>query len=686
MKSCNRLKHEKSLYLKQHQDDPIHWWAYGPEAINLAQETNRPIFLSIGFSSCHWCHVMQRESFRHQKTAEFLNQNFICIKVDREEFPDIDHYYQQACQLFSKNGGWPLNAFLLPDMRPFFVGTYFPSQRRTDETTFQELLSEIHRVFTQEPNLAQENASKVTAAIAQGLAPQKKVEYQGHFPPPMAVMNAIKDFKDHQDGGFGNAPKFPTFPFYEWAFEQIIEGMLDKDEAKFMLESFEKMLMGGLVDQLRGGIHRYSTDKQWQHPHFEKMLYNQAGLIKTLAKLGPIYPAPQVFDTLINTLDYLHCEMLSQDNLFFSAQDSESEGVEGLYFQFTLEEFEDALNSADDEQETIDKNLDKIKKWLGFENIAPSQLKTISLNPQFKEEFFTREGWELIRQAKRALLEERRKRIPPVTDSKGLASDNFMLLSALCDVVQYCQIDVIRNMANDLLAKSTAAIFDHFVLNPDSENIIIRHTTTKEFGLPYLEDFVFYAEANLRLYEVLGKEEYKCNLEHSLNFICKNFIQGDKAYTRALAASEQELYPNQAVDSFDGSFKAPVSTLMGIIRRASVLFTNQELLEQLDPLRENIIHKILRNPINSGEGLRALTYPDQIYRSINLPRSWLQNSKFTSFMSYFMPRFVFKYHDDTGPHWEICSLKECQLQGNGLDEFITTLTPAKPASKPETPC
>lgn len=335
----NKLKDQKSAYLKQHESNPVHWWPWGPEALQMSKDENKPIFLSVGYSSCHWCHVMAHESFEDQETADFLNQHFVCIKVDREEWPDIDNYYQQACQLFTRSGGWPLSAFLLPDLRPYFVGTYFPLIPSGGQTSFKDLIKELDRAFNEEKTQVEENAANVTKAIAEGLVNKEKVQFDGHFPAPTAVLEAIGQFEDKEFGGYGAAPKFPQFGFYEWAVEQMLEGMVEQSKGEHIIKSIERMLMGGMMDQARGGIHRYSTDEKWMIPHFEKMLYDQAGLLRLLSKVSMLYPSPLVYDHIMNTLDYLEAEMLGDDGNFFAAQDADSEGTEGLYFSFTEEEF-----------------------------------------------------------------------------------------------------------------------------------------------------------------------------------------------------------------------------------------------------------------------------------------------------------------------------------------------------------
>lgn len=682
----NRLKNENSLYLKQHQMNPIHWWPYGPEAIEVAKLENKPIFLSIGYSSCHWCHVMAHDSFSNEAIAKQLNDNFICIKVDREEHPDIDNYYQKAAQMFSNNGGWPLSAFLLPDMRPFFVGTYYPSVSKDGEPNFPELLRELKRAFDHEKEQVEKNAVQVTEALKKGNPNKEKVQFEGHFPPPNGILEAIKEFRDNEWGGYGGAPKFPHYSFFEWAIEQMLEGMVSQEQGEFIIASVEKMLMGGINDHARGGIHRYSIDEKWLVPHFEKMLYDQAGFLKILTKLSLIYPSPLIFDSIINTLDYLENEMLAEDaegedttaKYFFSAQDADSEGVEGLYFTFSQTEFEDLLNKADDEQETFAKNMDNIKRWFQITDKGnfSHNLNVISLNYNFKDEYYQQENWDIIRSVRRALINERRERIPPSTDNKGIASWNFMMVSALVDVVQYSQIEIIKKRSSNLLNKVIEGVFKTF-LTQDSDSIKMQHSTTLPYSHPYLEDFVMFGESQLRLYEISANNIFKQNFHDAMTFITKEFLEKDKMLTRARFSENFALYPNQEYSIFDSSFKSPIGTYIMLARRAAVLFSDRNFLDEISDLRENVTHTALNiNPVSSGETLRALCYPNEVYRVMKIPRDWIRESKFIKMIPFFLTRFVLDYHDE-GNEWQICTLNTCELKGVGIDDFVTILTPTK---------
>jgi uncharacterized protein YyaL (SSP411 family) len=681
----NRLKDEKSSYLLQHKDNPIHWFAYGPEAIEKARTENKPIFMSIGYSSCHWCHVMAHESFSNNEVAEFLNENYVCIKVDREEHPDIDNYYQQACQLFVKTGGWPLSAFLLPDMRPFFVGTYYPLVKSNpEEATFLELAQELHRAFSAEKEQVETNAANVTKAIEQGPELGEKIKFPGHFPPPMAIMDAIKEFADKDNGGFGHAPKFPHFPFYEWALEQMLEGMVDKDHGEHIIKSLEKMLMGGLFDHAKGGVHRYSVDDQFTVPHFEKMLYDQAGALSVLAKLSLMYPSPLVYDTLINTLDYLASEMLDESGYFFSAQDADSEGVEGLYFTFTEEEFENIVNNASSEEDDLTARMQEIKEWFNItkEGNFERSLNVISLNASKKDDLYAPNNWDIIRRIRKEILNERKGRIPPATDSKGVSSWNSMMTTALVDVMQYCQVEVIKRKAGELFRNVVEGHYKNFMIKKDNLGMMIRHTTTREQSLPYLEDFVFFAESMLRVYEITGNQAFKKNALDTIEFIMKEFVEEDSMLTRARGTDGHELYPNQKLMPYDSSFQSVPMTMIGLVKRARLLAMDADLGMDLEAHAESMKDMILKNPINAGEGLRAYSYPDEAYRVLKVPRGWLQKAEYLNFVSFFLPRFVLDYHEEKNESWQICNLKACELQGEGIENFMETLKPKSPEEKP----
>ncbi len=665
--SENKLHLEKSLYLKQHAENPVHWYPYGQQAFETAKNLNRPIFVSIGYSSCHWCHVMAHESFDDKVTADFLNENFVSIKIDREEYPDLDHYYQTACSIMTGRGGWPLSVFLTPEGKPFFAGTYFPKVGRQGSPSFMEVLAQLANGWKTTPDQIIENSKKLEDEIKKPVTLEKKIDFNGHFPPPSAIMNALKNYGDAKNGGYGKAPKFPHFPFFEWASEQILEGMIPQEQGTHIVETVERMMMGGLYDHVKGGIHRYSTDDTFTVPHFEKMLYDQAGLLKVLAKVGQFYPSPVIFDGILQTLDYLKTEMVSDDHYFFSSQDADSEGTEGLYFTFSKEEFEASFEEAPPEQKI------KLDKFLEIFNITEKGnfahgLNVISLNPAMKAEFYGQDGWQEIRDIRHRLLEQRKMRIPPSTDRKAIAGWNFMLLSALCDVVQYCPIDTIQQQAFSLIEENVEGCIEQFIYADREGKHVLKHTNTLENQALYLEDYVNFCDAQIRLYELTGNEVFKKNALESVDFVLKNFVKDGEIFVTALNASTHGI-TNLTAPFFDQSYRSSTMTLVHLLSRLSVFRPDFSPTEILKEKHAGLSQYILTNPLGHGEGLRAMTYPLGIFRKIEVPFEWLNKPQFLEMRSHFFSRFVMDYHTKKDDSYQICTTTTCEVSGVSFENF-----------------
>jgi len=670
--SENKLCFEKSLYLQQHAKNPIHWKAYGEEPLQKAKEENKLIFLSIGYSSCHWCHVMAHESFEDKDVASLLNQHFVSIKIDREEYPDLDHYYQTASSLMNGRGGWPLNIFLTPEGQPFFVGTYFPKIGRKEIPGFFDVLKQIQNSWEVGPQQFFESAKNLTSEITKSLKIDKRIEFKGHFPPPSAILNALKNYADTKNGGYGKAPKFPHFPFYEWALEQILEGMIPQDQGQHIVETIEKMMMGGIYDHVKGGIHRYSVDEEFLVPHFEKMLYDQAGLLRVLSKLSQFYPAPIIFDGILQTLDYLKSEMISDENYFFSAQDADSEGVEGLYFTFSKEEFEASFEEAPAEQKI---KMDQYLEWFRItpEGNFENALNVISLNPKSKELFYTQEGWQEVREIRSKLLEHRKLRMPPATDRKGIAGWNFMLISALCDVVQYTPLEAIQQEAFGVLKQTIEGSLNQFVRTDSSGRHVLIHSNTLEGQTSYLEDYVQFADAQLRLYEITGNEIFKKNSLESVDFILKNFIKEGNVYMTTLDSPTKGI-ENLTAPLYDQSYRSSVMTLVHLLSRMCVFKQELSPLEIFKDHYQNFSQFVLNNPLGHGEGLRALSYPLDIYRKVEVPYEWIENSEFRTMRTHFFSRFVLDYHHRKDDSYQICSSNTCEVSGKGFENFHKLFT------------
>lgn len=339
----NHLINEKSPYLLQHAENPVNWYPWGNEAFEQAKKEDLPVFLSIGYSTCHWCHVMAHESFEDQEVAELLNSHYVCIKVDREERPDIDSVYMAACQAVTGAGGWPLTAILTPDQKPFFLGTYIPKHPRYGQTGLLELLQKVHLLWSRDRKKLLETGRQITAFLS---APGSKAEETPYKNVLKQAVNLFKQQYDRKWGGFGSAPKFPSPHNLLFLLDY---SALESDDStlEMALHTLSAMARGGMNDQIGGGFSRYSTDERWLVPHFEKMLYDNALLAISYLNAYHITGEDMYADTARRTLDYVLRELTGPSGEFYCGQDADSDGVEGRYYYFTKEEVLEVLGPKD---------------------------------------------------------------------------------------------------------------------------------------------------------------------------------------------------------------------------------------------------------------------------------------------------------------------------------------------------
>jgi len=697
----NQLKNRQSLYLKQHSQDPIHWLPWSNETFLEAQNTKKLIFISIGYASCHWCHVMHNESFKNAEIAKVLNEFFVCIKVDREENPEVDKYYQRAAQLMSKNGGWPLSVFLQSNKEVIFIGTYFPLEDKPPVPGFLKLIKEIMNYSAKEKDKIHLLSSELIEKISLEELPQQKIEFQDHFPSANAILKALKAYADTKNGGYGKAPKFPLFAFYEAFIEQIAEGVVGKD-AHHIIDTIEKTFFGGVVDQLRGGIHRYSTDENWTVPHFEKMLYDQSGFLKLLAKSALLIQSPQMITLILKTLDYLQKEMMHEEGHFFSSQDADSEGYEGIYFCFSEEEVQQTLTHFDIKENTDEAQ--KIKNWLSItsEGNFQHRLNVISLNYHLRMEYFDEKSWVLLQKIFAHLFIQRSNRIPPATDTKGIASWNFMMISALTDVILYATIPLIKTKAEQLLKTLISNHEKNFFHGFNVEGIPhIKHTTTlsAEEQILSFEDYLFYTESKWRLYQLYGENHYLEMVLKTLQYITKEFQRGETEESEIKddtfvfyenPPSGSHILKPIPVSHYDQSYKSPLATFFGLIIEISTIYPNF-----LESCRKNLYQKFkdwcLISPLSHGEALRYIIYPEDAYRKIEVPKYWIQREEFQKLRPYFSHRFIFYFTENNEKNetlektdkWQICRRTHCEETGYGFESFFQMVTKKPPSQSHE---
>jgi len=428
----NRLVRETSPYLRQHAENPVDWFPWGPEALSLARSRDIPILLSIGYSSCHWCHVMERESFMNPAIAQIMNEGFVNVKVDREERPDIDGIYLRAVQMMTGQGGWPLTVFLTPDGVPVYGGTYFPPAPRHGRPGFPQLLEAIRTAWSERRTELLASTEQLREILERSTLPQSNAEITGDddFESLLnrATARILRGF-DPEHGGFGQAPKFPQPVVLDLLLRRYVQNG-NAEVLDAVVTSLGKMARGGIRDHLGGGFHRYSVDREWLVPHFEKMLYDNALLagcyLRGFQASGDVF----LRRTCVEILDDLLTDFLSPEGAFYTAWDADSEEEEGLYYLWTLDEVEELLT---DEEARLFARAYDVSEAGNFEG------KNILHLPEDLEALARQEGISLadleerLARSRRVLGEARRKRIPPLRDEKILAGWNGLAIRALAE-------------------------------------------------------------------------------------------------------------------------------------------------------------------------------------------------------------------------------------------------------------
>ncbi|GAB4144140.1 MAG: thioredoxin domain-containing protein [Planctomycetaceae bacterium] len=447
----NRLIHESSPYLRQHAFNPVDWYPWGEEALQLARESNRPIFLSIGYSACHWCHVMEHESFENADIAAFMNANFVNIKVDREERPDLDRIYMNSVLAITGRGGWPMSVFLAPDMRPFYGGTYWPPFSRMGMPGFRDVLQKVASAWQTDREKLLAGAEELTEAVQQMSQPRTG-EGQPDESLLKVAMETLVDATDWVHGGFGAAPKFPH-PMDLRVLLRCAKRFDHQDAGEAVQITLDKMATGGIYDQLAGGFHRYSTDAHWLVPHFEKMLYDNALLVPAYLESAQSTGNVRHAQVARETLDYILEEMTQPEGGFFSTQDADSEGEEGKFFVWSMEQVIDCLGEDHARLFNACYDVTPDGNWEG-----KTILRRVMSNDDLALEFekSAEEVETILADCREQLLKIRSQRIAPDRDEKIIVAWNGMTIAAMSQGARYFHDEryaqAARNAADFLLA------------------------------------------------------------------------------------------------------------------------------------------------------------------------------------------------------------------------------------------
>ena len=481
----NRLSSSTSPYLLQHADNPVHWWEWGHEAFAEAASRNLPVLLSIGYSACHWCHVMAHESFEDPATADTMNRLFVNIKVDREERPDIDTIYMEACQMLTGRGGWPLTVFLNPDGEPFYAGTYYPPRPRGGMPSFTQVLESISDAWRERESEVAEQATKLSSLIGRKIPSGERLPDSKLF--EQAYLRLRSSF-DPLHGGFGRAPKFPQQPLLDFLLALLGEPWAPSAGSILGL-TLERMAAGGIFDQLGGGFARYSVDERWLVPHFEKMLYDNATLARIYMWAGKKLGEDAFLEVTSETLDYLVRDMRNTQGGFCSAEDADSEGVEGLFYVWSLEEIMEVAGPSDGQ---------KVADWFG----ATAQGNFEGTNILIRNNALARTP-NAVARAKKRLLEVRSRRVRPGLDDKIVAAWNGLAIRAFAEAGAVLGRD-------DYLSKARSAA--RFVLEEmrdhDSGRLSRVWAKGRRGGPGFLEDYGAMATGLFALYQATGEEQW----------------------------------------------------------------------------------------------------------------------------------------------------------------------------------
>lgn len=591
----NRLSQSQSPYLLQHAENPVDWYPWGPEALAKAKQENKPIFLSIGYSACHWCHVMKRESFESPTTANIMNELFINIKVDREERPDIDKIYMQALMLMTGQGGWPLNVWLTPDLKPFHGGTYFPHIPQQGRPSFAQMLLTLGKAWKDNRDKIDASGDELAQALHQ-MTDVRAIEHPGDDWLDKAVEVCELRYDD-QHGGLGGAPKFPQPMALRFL---LMRSMAQEDTELFEVvdHSMEIMARRGIYDQLMGGMHRYAVDQRWLVPHFEKMLSDNALICELYSEMFA-YTAKPVYKWLVDTLvAWLEREMTLPNGGFASSQDAESEGEEGKYFIWTPQELATILDPSEHRLFCAFYGVNKEGNFMGHTTVL-TQMTTLSrcakdLGLDFELSV------TMLGKARDKAIEHREKRVKPGRDDKALASWNAMMLSGLCKAAR-C---VGSKTAFELAVNNAKFLKDTFC-NPDPEGNYPRVCTNgvKE-GIANAEDLGSMVLGFFDAYELTLDDQWFSQACQVFERLRLGFWDQSKNLT-ALASEKAEDLLLRPYSFEDNATPSAHSLMIECARRHHAFTGDPESKEIMEKGIEKIAGLAAQAPVGFGLALQA---------------------------------------------------------------------------------
>ena len=573
----NALASETSPYLRQHQDNPVEWLPWGDEALRRAREEDKPILVSIGYSACHWCHVMERESFEDEATARVMNERFVCVKVDREERPDVDALYMEAVQAMTGHGGWPLNVFVTPEQVPFYGGTYFPPEPRHGMPSWQQVLIAVDQAWHERRDEIREQGERMAQRL-QGAGLLRPSEQPMDARALDTAEVALSRQFDPQWAGFGGAPKFPP--------HSTLEFLLARGETRMSLSTLHAMRTGGIFDQVGGGFARYAVDQTWTIPHFEKMLYDNALLARVYLHGFQVSQDLRLRRTCEETLAWMEREMVAPEGGFYSALDADSEGVEGKYYVWSLEELREALDAEDFEAAVAYFGATQEGNFEGANHL---EARGPEPPPEQRERIRAR------------LYEVRERRVRPGLDDKRLTAWNALAIHAFAEAGAVLERDDLLDVAR------RAADFVLTSLRSDDGRLLRTYNDGRAKLNAYLEDHAFLLEALLALYEATFEERWFAEAQATAFTIIEHFADRDNGgfFT---TSDDHEVLVARRKDLEDNPIPSGGSSAaLGLLRLAALTGDNTYAAVAEGHLQ--ILHELApRHPTAFGHLLQALDF------------------------------------------------------------------------------
>ena len=635
MQHTNSLINSASPYLLQHAHNPVNWHIWGEEALQKSIAENKPILVSIGYSSCHWCHVMERESFEDETTAAIMNQHFINIKIDREERPDLDHIYMDAVQAMTGSGGWPLNVFLTPQLKPFYGGTYFPPIAAHGRMSWKDTLTAVNKAFNEKFDEIETQAEQLTQHIQNSNSFAKsRITTATDFNDEMlqTIADNILKNADSVWGGFGNAPKFPQ----TFSIQYLLRHYHFTKDEKYLHQatlSLDKMILGGIYDQVGGGFARYSTDERWFAPHFEKMLYDNALLITVLSEAYQITKKELYRETIEQTLEFIEREMMSNEFTFYSALDADTEGVEGKFYTWTKQELEQILGK----DAALFCQLFNVVEEGNWEHTNILYLNETIENIAVEQNVDTKNLKNTINNCKQILLKAREKRTRPLLDDKILCNWNCLMNVAYSKAFAATGNEHYRDVALKNI---------EFILNKMLNGINLKHCYKQgnSYIKGFLDDYVYLVWALIHLQEITGDQKYLFKAKALLDKIFIEFDEQDAVLFYYTSKNQKDIIARKA-DVYDGAVPAANSILTHCINYLAIAFKEDFLCKRLLQMFANLQPAIIKHPTSFAVWAIALQNHTKTYKEIVVSGNDA-NSIITSIIEKFVPNKILVFNNN----------------------------------------